>query len=99
MATTEPEIAALKGGRGGSSIANVLTDLPVRVPRDEAAQLLCKYFFKTHKRSLERWPLAWRLLNGKAHCETAELFALAESMLAASPAVIGGRRSAVEHAA
>ena len=63
--------------KGGVALPD-LSELPVRVDRETAAKLLTKYYFRTHRRSLERWPLAWRLLNGRAHCETAELFAVAE---------------------
>jgi hypothetical protein len=42
---------------------------------------------------VERWPVAWRQLNGRAHAETAELFAHAESMLTAAPVIMGGRRA------
>jgi len=69
-----------------------LDELPVRVPRDVAAQLLTRYFFETSPRTLERWPLRWRRLNGRAHCETRELFALAEAMLSAAPVIAGGSR-------
>jgi hypothetical protein len=65
-----------------------LSELPVRVDRETAAKLLNKYYFRIHRRSLERWPLAWRRLNGRAHCETADLFAVAEAMLADAPPVV-----------
>lgn len=67
-------------------------DLPVRVPRDVAAELITRFFFEISPRTLERWPLTWRRLNGKAHCETKELFAVADSMLGAAPAIAGGTR-------
>jgi hypothetical protein len=81
--------------KGGVALPD-LSELPIRVDRETAAKLLTKYYFRTHRRSLERWPLAWRLLNGRAHCETAELFAVAESMLAHASFVMGGRSSAYE---
>ena len=59
--------------------------LPQRVTRDRAAELVTQRYFEVSPRTLERWPLAWRRLNGKAHCETQELFALAEQMLASAP--------------
>jgi hypothetical protein len=74
----------------GDAAAPNLRELPVRVDRETAAQLLTMYFFRTHRRTLERWPLAWRILNGRAHCETAELFAIAEAKLAEAPPVMGG---------
>jgi hypothetical protein len=69
-----------------------LEDLPRRVDRTVAAQLLTKYFFRVSHRTLERWPLTWRQLNGRSHCETVELFRIAEAMLRAAPSVAGGRR-------
>lgn len=68
-----------------------LADLPRRCDRRTAATLLTQYFFRTSPRTLERWPLSWRLLNGRAHCETEELFQVAESMLARAPCIRGGR--------
>ena len=76
---------------GGASLPD-LTDLPARVTREDAATLLTRYFFKTSPRTLERAPLPWRRLNGKAHVETAELFRFAASILAEAPAVMGGCR-------
>jgi hypothetical protein len=67
-----------------------LNELPIRVDRETAAKLLTRYYFRVSPRSLERWALAWRLVNGRAHCETAALFAIAESMLACAPPVMGG---------
>jgi hypothetical protein len=69
-------------------------ELPVRVPRDRAAELVTQHFFKISHRSLERAPLRWQLVNGKAHVLTSDLFTWAESVLAASPIVMGGRRHA-----
>jgi hypothetical protein len=71
-----------------------LTELPVRLSRDTAAKLLSQYFFEVSPRTLERWPVAWRQLNGRAHAETAELFTHAESMLAAAPVIMGGHKTA-----
>jgi len=76
-----------------------LSELPVRVPRDKAAELVSRYFFEISPRTMERWPIAWRRLNGKAHCETVELFAKAEAMLGAAPAIMGGRSPDAQEAA
>lgn len=70
-----------------------LSELPVRVPRDVAANLLTRHRFKISPRSLERAPLRWQRLNGKAHCLTADLFAWADEVVCASPPVMGGRRT------
>lgn len=90
MGLTDTERRAMKGG---ASLPD-LSELPARVPRDAAAKLLTKHYFETSPRTLERWPLAWRLLNGKAHVETAELFAEAERRLSSAAAVMGGRKAA-----
>lgn len=76
-----------------------LADLPIRVDREVGAKLLSRYFFKISPRTLERWPLTWRRLNGKAHCETAELFDVAEAMLSAAPAIMGGRHAVTQRRA
>jgi hypothetical protein len=87
MGMTDIERRALKRG----APLPELSELPVRVPRDKAAELVSRYFFEISPRTMERWPITWRRLNGKAHCETAELFARAEAVLGAAPAVMGGR--------
>lgn len=84
MGMTDIEKQALKGNTG------IASELPVRVPRDRAAQLVTHRYFKVSARTLERVPLRWQRLNGKAHCLTLELFAWAEAVLAASPAVMAG---------
>jgi hypothetical protein len=89
MGLTTVEKRALSGG----VFLPDLSELPIRVPREVAANLLTKYFFKTSARSLERWPLRWRNLNGRAHCETAELFAEAERRLNEAAVVMGGKRA------
>jgi hypothetical protein len=88
MGLTDIERRRLKGGAAEPDLA----ELPVRVTRMKAAELLTRFFFETSPRTLERWPLAWRRLNGKAHCETAQLFEVAESKLAEAPPVMGGAR-------
>lgn len=71
-----------------------LADLPRRADRRIGAALVTQHLFPVSPRTLERWPLAWRRVNGKAVCDTAELFAVAERMLAEAPAVRGGRSKA-----
>lgn len=75
-----------------------LAKLPARVDRKRAAELLTHHFFPVSHRTLEAWPLTWRHVNGYALCETRELFALAESKLAAAPPIRGGRRPAQQAA-
>jgi hypothetical protein len=69
-----------------------LTDLPRRIDRNTAAELVTKYFFPVASRSLEVWPVTWRFINGKAVAETAELFAVAQAKLAAAPLIPSTRR-------
>jgi hypothetical protein len=93
MGTTEVEKKAPTDSRLSSALPN-LAELPVRQTREDAAAFLSRYYFKTSPRTLERAPLTWRLLNGKSHCETADLIAYGESVVGAAPAVAGGRREA-----
>lgn len=71
-----------------------LNTLPRRVDRRRGAELVELYFFPVSYRSLERWGLTWRHVNGKAVVETAELFAVAEAKLAAATPIRGGKRAA-----
>lgn len=45
---------------------NPLATLPARVTRIEAARLLKHHYFNVSPRTLERWPLRWRVVNGHA---------------------------------
>jgi hypothetical protein len=90
MGLTNIQKRALKGG---TSLPD-LSEFPVWVPRVAGAKLVTDHYFQISPRTLERWPLAWRLLNGRAHCTTAELFAEAERRLASAPVVMGGRKAA-----
>jgi hypothetical protein len=67
-----------------------LSELPVRVDREMGAKLLTQFFFRVSPRSLERWPVAWRLLNGRSHADTAELFTHAASMVDEAPLIMSG---------
>ena len=69
-----------------------LSTLPARVDRKTAADLVSRRFFPSTPRSVETWPLEWWLLNGKAHCATAELFAVAQAKLDAAPLTRTARR-------
>ena len=77
--------------------AALLATLPTRVPRDAAAELVTRHFFRVSKRSLERWPVSVRLLNGRAHLETAELFDVAQRMCDQAPKIRGGLQNAAEN--
>jgi hypothetical protein len=93
MSMTDIEKRACNGGVS----LPILAELPVRVSRDTAAELLKQLYFEISPRTLERWPLAWRILNGKAHCETADLFAMAEARVAEAPVIMGGAAPKAGH--
>ena len=59
-----------------------INDLPARLDRRTAAKVITRYFFPISHRTLETWPVRWRLVNGKALAETAEILAFAERKLA-----------------
>ena len=76
-----------------SGVPDVKT-LPAGVDRRAGAEVVGRFYFPVSHRTLEAWPLSWRRVNGKAVCETAELFAVAQAKLDAAPPVRGGRRAA-----
>ena len=71
-----------------------MTTLPVRVDRKTGAELVTRYYFPATSRAVETWPLDWRLVNGRAVCETADLFAVAQAKLDAAPLTRTARRQA-----
>ncbi len=83
-----------KGAKAFTSGVPDLTTLPARVDRRAGAALVGRFYFPVSHRTLEAWPLSWRRVNGKAVCETAELFAAARVKLDAAPTIRGGRRAA-----
>jgi len=66
-------------------IERLLRDLPVRVPRKQAAAIVTQHAFATSNRTLERWPLPVRHLNGQAHFETRDLLTEAFRRVHAAP--------------
>jgi hypothetical protein len=75
---------------GGGTI--VPGNLPPRVCRRAAAQIVTRNFFPVSHRTLERWPLTWRRVNGRALVETADLLKEAQRRLDEATAIIGGHR-------
>lgn len=68
--------------------------LPPRIARRDAAPMLYAVLgFPVSPRTLESWPVATRLVNGKATFDTAELLAFARSKLDEAPSIRGGRKS------
>ena len=64
--------------------------LPKRVDRKCGAALITHLHFPISARTLERWPLQWRRVNGRALVETSELLAEAQRRLNDAPSVMGG---------
>jgi hypothetical protein len=65
-------------------------DLPRRVDRRRGAELVTQFFFPISPRTLERWPLTGRVVNGRLVFSTADLFAIARQRIDAAPAIKGG---------
>jgi hypothetical protein len=66
-----------------SHISDVnISDLPARLDRRMAAQIITHNFFPVSHRTLETWPIRWRLVNGKALADTEEILAFAAQKLA-----------------
>jgi hypothetical protein len=68
-----------------------IAKLPAHVDRKEGADLVRRFYFKVSPRSLERWPLGWRVVNGRATCPTIELLMEARRRFDAAPIIRGGR--------
>jgi hypothetical protein len=73
-----------------SDLVDLLATLPARVDRRTGADLVTKVFFPTSHRTLERWPLPWQRVNGRAVTRTAALFREAHARLTAAPEIMGG---------
>lgn len=71
------------GTRKHDHFSNVsINDLPARLDRRMAAQIITRHFFPVSHRTLETWPIRWRLVNGRALAETEEVLAFAAKKLA-----------------
>jgi hypothetical protein len=68
-------------------------NLPVNVDRKVGADLITKFYFPVSPRSLERWPLPWRRVNGCAITPTAVLLEEARKRFEAAPVIQGGSRA------
>jgi hypothetical protein len=69
-----------------------LSTLPRRVDRKTGAEMVTLYFFPVTSRTLELWPVAWCMVRGRAVCETAALFTVAQAKLDAAPPIRSIRR-------
>jgi hypothetical protein len=75
-----------------------LSAFPVNSTRKQLAEIISKHFFAVSARSLERWPLRWQHVNGKAITPTLEGVAEARRRLEAAPVIRGGRQPATASA-
>jgi hypothetical protein len=66
-------------------------DLPAYLTFRDLAAHLTRTRFRVSHRSLERWPLRVKLVNGRRHAETSQALAHADRMLAEAPTVATGR--------
>jgi hypothetical protein len=48
-----------------SELTDLLADLPTNVGKKTGAALIVRHFFPISHRTLERWPLRWRYVNGQ----------------------------------
>ena len=72
-------------------IKDILSESPARIDRRVGADLITRHFFPISPRTLERWPVTWRRINGRALCETSELLAEAQRRVDTAPAILGGQ--------
>jgi hypothetical protein len=68
--------------------------LPAYVDKRAAAAIVTQRFFPVSHRSLERWPLRFRVVNRRAVVATAELLAVAKARFDAAPEVMRGEKAA-----
>ena len=64
---------------------------PVRVDRKVGARIVTQECFPISPRTLERWPLKWRRINGRALVDTKELLAEAQRRVDEAYVIKGGR--------
>lgn len=75
-----------------TSVTNdILGVLPARLDRRAGAALISQHLFPISPRTLERWPVTWRRINGKALVDTSELLAEAQRRVDIAPAIRGGQ--------
>lgn len=87
----EPQASDLSGLRGPRMLD--LSNLPAHLDRTRAAELITHLYFPISRRTLERWPIRWRNVNGKAIASTADLVAEAQRRFEQAPVLMGGNRS------
>lgn len=69
--------------------------MPIRYgSRDQLAKIHHKYYGPLSPRSLERWSLGWRIVNGRSVASVRHFLAEAEKRFSAAPVIRGGRHEA-----
>jgi hypothetical protein len=76
-----------------------LEKLPRYGDRRQLAQIHEQYYGPMSPRTLESWPLVWRMSNGRAVAETREFLVEAQRRFDAAPAMLGGRSRRVAQTA
>ena len=59
--------------------------------RKSLAKLISELYFPISHRTLEKWPLEWKLVNGRALGDTHEALAHAEKMLSGAVQIRGNK--------
>ena len=73
----------------------VPTNLPEYSDLKTGARFITERFFRVSPRTIEKWPVAIRLINGRRHARTADLFSHAKSLISAAPSIMSN--SALHH--
>ena len=66
--------------------------LPASLDRTGVARVVSHYFFPVSSRTIEAWPLPYRVIAGRAVYRTAEVLAFARRLLESAPLIRGGRQ-------
>ena len=69
-----------------------LDAIPARMGKHQAAAFVSQFFFEVSFRTLERWPLPKKFVNGANQWRTADLVAFAKHKLKHSVASVGVTR-------
>ena len=72
-------------------VDEILKGMPARVDRRTGAALISYHFFPISPRTLERWPIAWRRINGRALANVSDLLSEAKRRVDIAPAIRGGQ--------
>jgi hypothetical protein len=70
-----------------TSLAALIAQYPPRLHRQKAAEVVSQHFFDVSPRTLERWEIPVRLLNGRAYVETRALLEEAQRRVDAAPQI------------